>query len=343
MTFRTGEEIPERELAGPGRYFAKNQFASDWSSFLERMRVSMIKHSIKDRLGLVSNCWKKQLEAGESLWDLIDRATVSGFSFVELRQGCLGEFEEKGSRLPRGELLEGLAREFPHVTFDLAVELPLFSEEIDPASCEIRVLLEAARALGDEPRPAHLRIVDLVSRCVPSSSLEDSQTSVDFTQQQVMESLLGLQDELPSGVLSLEHSFQPWIGFRHLFSSARSTADSGGSKTPSLKLCYDPCNLWLSGDDDLLKEPGSLLNVDWLSMVHLKQRVDGNVSTRLEPGHVDWIQQLMVLDEAGYAGPLLFETAPSADVWECLTDSCKYLGELISMLPLDARSANAED
>lgn len=302
----------------------------------------MIRQSFKHRLGLVSNCWKIQLEAGESLRDLIDRAIACGLAFIELRQGCLGEFEDKSTRLPRVELLQELASDFPRVTFDLAVELPIFSEEIDPASAEVRVLIDAARALADGQRPAHLRIVDLVSRDVPSPRAADSQESVDFSQQHVMKSLQALQNELPSGVLSLEHSFQPWKGFSRLFSTAGSKAGSEASPARSPKLCYDPCNLWLSGDGDLLKEPGSLLHVDWLSMVHLKQRVNGTVSTRFEPGEVDWEQQLTVLDQDGYAGPLLFEIAPSTDVWECLEESSRYLAELISRRSGDERSRNSE-
>lgn len=302
----------------------------------------MIRQSFKHRLGLVSNCWKIQLEAGESLRDLIDGAIACGLDFIELRQGCLGEFEDKGTRLPRVELLHQLASDFPQVTFDLAVELPVFSEEIDPASAEVRVLIDAARALADEHRPAHLRIVDLVSKCVPSPRADDSHESADFSQQHVMRSLRALQDELPSGVLSLEHSFQPWKGFSRLFSAAGSKAESEAPPAHSPKLCYDPCNLWLSGDDDLLKEPRSLLHADWLSMVHLKQRVDGTVSTRFEPGEVDWGQQLMVLDQAGYAGPLLFEIASSTDIRDCLEESSRYLAELISRRPGNERSRDSE-
>jgi sugar phosphate isomerase/epimerase len=272
----------------------------------------MIEKTDENSLGVVSNCWKFQLDAGEPLRDLVGRAVAEGFQFIELRQGCLGECEDTETRLPRVDVLASLAQQLPEITFDLAVELPIFSRSIDPASGNVRIMLEAAHALADDRRPAHLRIVDLVSKRVPAARSEELQPRPEFTFEDVSASLLNLQKELPSGVLSVEHSFQPWSGFRRLFEDTRLGGDSEDATFTSPKLCYDPCNFWLSGDGDFLKEITDALATDWLSMVHLKQRVGGSISTR-----------------AKYAGPFLFETAPSANMWECLADSRQCLAELI--------------
>lgn len=285
----------------------------------------------ENRLGLVSNCWKTQLDAGESLPELIRQATSCGFRFIELRQGCLGEFEDRETRLPLVESLASLAAEFPDVTFDLAVELPVFSEPVDPDAPAVAVLLEAARALAGSQKSAHLRIVDLVSEYVPSGTADDSFESIEFTQHDVMNSLAALQNRLPLGVVSLEHSFQPWNGFCRLFEAA-CRGPAGGPSVASLRLCYDPCNLWLSGDGARMDSVVGTLDVDWLSMVHLKQRVDGTVSSRLERGDVDWEQQLLALNRAGYAGPLLLETAPAGNVWNCLEDSVACLDDLLDRI-----------
>ena len=292
----------------------------------------MNEERLGNRLGLVSNCWKFQLDAGESLRHLVRRAVNEGFRFVELRQGCLGEFEEPATRLPNAESLASLTREFPELTFNLAVELPIFSRPIDTASRDIRTKLKATHALADDRRPAHLRIVDLVSKTVPVTGSENSLPS-DFVFEDVITSISKLQKELSLGVLSIEHSFQSWSGFARLFEVARSQAGSSEAANTLLKLCYDPCNLWLTGEGGSASEITQSVPVDWLAMVHLKQRIDGSVSTRLEPGEVDWWQHLTTFWHAGYSGPFLFETAPTEDVWESLAVSRRYFTELTSELP----------
>lgn len=294
----------------------------------------------ENRLGLVSNCWKVQLDAGESLSSLIQQAEDAGFRFVELRQGCLGECENPETRLPDTNALASLAVRFPVVTFNLAVELPIFSRSVSAASSNVRTILDAALALADGhaergrdavERLPHLRIVDPVSRTVPPAredTGDDDNQGTGFQLEDVITSLRELQSELTGGVLSVEHSYQPWNGFRRLFEMAGSgefECAGSSSTTSPLRLCYDPCNLWLADDGHSACEITSAIPVDWLSMVHLKQWCDGRISTKLEAGEVDWSEQLRTLEQAGYAGPFLFETAPTEDVWQCLADSQQYL------------------
>lgn len=281
---------------------------------------------IEDRLGLVSNCWKVQLDAGVSLSSLVEQAVAAGFRFVELRQGCLGECEDSETRLPRAASLKKLAQEFPEITFDLAVELPVFSEFINDSAETAGVMLAGVHALSENYRPAHLRIVDLVSKDVPARRSVAATSVAEFSLEDVVDSLLNLKTQLPAGILSVEHSFQAWVGFRQVFEAVRSRGDLS---TDAIKVCYDPCNFWLAGDGEEADEITERLPTEWLSMVHLKQRVGGSISTRLELGDVDWPRQLELLNGAGYAGPFLFETAPSGDVWQCLGDSRDYLASIV--------------
>lgn len=277
-------------------------------------------------LGLVSNCWKIQLDAGASLFSLVGRASEEGFRFVELRQGCLGDCEDSDTRLPDADLLKGLAQDFPGITFDLAVELPFFFEPIDVTSPAVSAMLDGARSLASDERPAHLRIVDLVSKSVPNARSASDEKKLEFRLKDVVESMRNLSNELPAGLVSVEHSIQPWTDFRTLFELMKSQNEAPGA---SPRICYDPCNLWLTNDGTHANKITESLPVEWLSMVHLKQRVAGSISVRLEPGDVDWPQQLALLALAGYAGPYLFETAPSEDVWQCLTDSRQYLADSV--------------
>jgi hypothetical protein len=293
----------------------------------QRFQASVMQNSqIESSLGLVSNCWKVQLDSGASLSDLVDRAATEGFRFVELRQGCLGECEDPETRLPSADSLKKLAQDFPEITFDLAVELPVFSEFIDVSSKTVDAMLRGARAISENDRPAHLRIVDLVSKAVPNGRADAVVANAAFYLEDVVDSLRNLKAQLPAGIVSLEHSFQPWSGFRRVFES---TSPAGGSLNAAVLVCYDPCNLWLTDDGENANEITARLPVDWLSMVHLKQRVDAAISPRLEQGDVDWPGQLSLLNSAGYTGPFLFETAPSEDVWECLRDSRDYLASII--------------
>jgi len=280
-------------------------------------------------IGLVSNCWKVQLDAGVPLASLIERASQEGFRFVELRQGCLGECEDSATRLPNAAALKKLAQNFPEITFDLAVELPVFSEFVDVSSKTVEAMLLGARAISENDRPGHLRIVDLVSRKVPAERSATDSLNVAFCLEDVVESLQNLKGQLPGGIVSVEHSFQPWSGFRGVFESTSSGSDASNG---SVQVCYDPCNLWITDDGENANEITARLPVEWLSMVHLKQRVDGAISPRMEPGDVDWPRQLSLLNSAGYSGPFLFETAPSEDVWECLRDSRDYLASIIRRL-----------
>jgi sugar phosphate isomerase/epimerase len=285
----------------------------------------MMKNRVAGRLGLVSNCWKVQLDGGASLRELVAQAANEGFRFVELRQGCLGECEDSKSRLPLADRLNSLAEHFPEITFDLAVELPVFSESIDVSSATVNGMLQSVKALSAHGHPAHLRIVDPFSKMVPIRQTADDEAESCFCLQDVVDSLSNLRTELPTGIVSVEHSFQPWAGFRTLF-------DVANSSECNVRVCYDPCNLWLAGDGEAADEITASLPVDWLSMVHLKQRVDSSVSTRLEPGDVDWSRQLNLLNDARYAGPFLFETTPSEDAWECLRDSRDYFVSIVRKL-----------
>tara|TARA_R110002072_G_scaffold303099_1_gene493561 strand:- start:321918 stop:322787 length:870 start_codon:yes stop_codon:yes gene_type:complete len=282
--------------------------------------------SFESRLGLVSNCWKRQLDAGVKLSVLTERAVQEGFRFVELRQGCLGECEDSKTRLPHADMLKKLAQDFPEITFNLAVELPVFSEFINVSAGTVEAVLTGARALSENDRPAHLRIVDLVSRNTPARRSATAAPEAEFSLEDVVDSLLNLKAQLPDGILSVEHSFQPWAGFRQVFEAADLHTNSSRD---AIQVCYDPCNLWLTDDGQAANGTTKRLPVEWLSMVHLKQRTGGSISTRLEPGDVDWPRQLKLLHSAGYTGPFLFETAPSNDVWQCLSDSRNYLASIV--------------
>ncbi len=265
----------------------------------------------RSRLGIVSNCWQMQLAASVPLEELIARATQDfGFRQIELRQGSLGTFENS-DRTPNPAMLANLAARFPEVSFDLAVELPVFAEPVDCDDSRRRCYLEAASALS-----GHLRIVDLT----PYSMVEPSGDWLTMT----VANLESLANDLPEGLVSIEHSLQPWS----LFWPAFERAWSGHQET--LRLCFDPANLWLTGDGGRAAEISQSIPVESLSMVHLKQRSGNSTLPSFTKGDVDWQSLLRIFVDRDYAGPFLFEIAPSETVWKEFDDGLRYLDALLN-------------
>jgi sugar phosphate isomerase/epimerase len=265
----------------------------------------------RSRLGVVSNCWQFQLAEGQRLEELIKRATqVFGFRQIELRQGALGAFEDS-DRTPNAEMLADLAARFPGVSFDLAVELPVFADPVGREDSRRRCFLEAASALS-----GHLRIVDLT----PCSIVEPS----DDWLAMAVENLTSLASDLPDGLVSIEHSLQPWSLFWLAFERAWSR------NRDNLKLCFDPTNFWLIDDGNQSLEITQSVPVESLSMVHLKQRRGDSTLAEFTDGDVAWRSLLQIFCDRNYAGPFLFEIAPSSSVWNELASGLEYLDNLLA-------------
>ncbi len=264
----------------------------------------------RSQLGVVTNCWQHQISGSQPLEDLIARAIDDfGFQHFELRQGSLGAFEDS-NRVPQASLLRNLAHRFPQTHFDLAVELPVFSAPIDRDDDRLKQFVDAAGFC------AHLRVVDLMP-------LHQSSLSDDWLEM-VAANLCGLASDLRDGVLSVEHSFQPWSLFWPAIERVRQEAGS------SVRLCFDPTNLWLTDDGAEAVQITSQVPIESLSMVHLKQRSGSTPLTRFDSGDVDWPPLLTSLLDRNYDGPFLFEIAPSESVWSELAASVDYLDKLLA-------------
>ncbi|GAB4136840.1 MAG: hypothetical protein Tsb009_04080 [Planctomycetaceae bacterium] len=266
--------------------------------------------------GIVSNCFRTQLEAGESLDSLVGQAEQRGFRFIELRQGSLGEFEEQAFIVPNRDLAE-LHQRFPKIQFNLAVEFPFLSPHYQFDEKDISGFLWATSMLSGEQTP-HLRLVDL-------ETTDDDLQAIGI--ENAVETILALTEKLTAlnGILSLEHARQSWRFFEGAFSTAR---ESMGKRADRLQLCFDPCNLLLAGDRPNQAEITASLNVDTISMVHFKQRKSGAILPDMQEGDVDWPAVINELNRLHYSGPSLFEVAPSENLWENLNASCDFLNTI---------------
>lgn len=269
---------------------------------------------MRDRLGIVSNCWRMQLDEGSRIESLIERAMQFGLRQFELRQGALGDCETV-NRDPIPERLGSLAEHFPEAEFNIAVEMSVVtgtpSVNVDfQARC---IAAAAALALPSVSLKPHLRIVDLSGSTVATDDARSRALDEIVTMNET------LREECCSAVLSLEHSIQPWPEFRVLFDESRSAVD--------LKLCFDPCNLWLCDRNPPLREIVNSIPVEAISMLHVKQRDrDSNtILPGLDAGVVPWPEPVRQLEAAGYTGPILFETASCPDIFSQTEANCRQV------------------
>lgn len=255
-------------------------------------------------LGLVSNCWKVQLDAGVGLDSLIADAVRRGFTVIELRQGSLGEYEAGPMCVPQANRLAELARRFSDVRFNVALSLPCLSGELRRDDSLFLAGRAATIALASG-QPPHLRLVDLLTR--PEHC---SESSVEVAARRLVELTEAMADI--AGILSIEHSRQPWPWFESVMNGARRHLGERGSR---LKLCFDPCNLLLTERGEDITSIVASVRPEDVSMIHVKQRRGGQVQPDVGDGDLDWPKLLETLRRRGHVAPVLLEIAPHVEVW----------------------------
>lgn len=265
-------------------------------------------------LGLVSNCWKVQLDSGITLDSLIAEAVRQRLTVIELRQGSLGEYESGPTCVPQAERLAELAHRFPDVRFNLALSLPCLGGELSRENALFLAGHSAAMAMANG-QPPHLRLVDLQTR--PEQCLESSIESAARGLVELTEAMMEVE-----GILSIEHSRQPWSWFDSVLRAARQRL---GDRCSRLRLCFDPCNLLLTERAEEVAGIVESVEPQDVSMIHVKQRRDGQVQPHFGDGDLDWPRLLETLRRRSHSGPVLFEIAPHADVWANLENGMARL------------------
>lgn len=265
-------------------------------------------------LGLVSNCWRAQLEIGSSLGALVTEAVRRDLAVIELRQGSLGEFESKPNNVPDAGSLAKLAREFPDVQFNIAIAGPYLSGSVLRSDALFAAGRAAAMAVANG-HPPHLRLVDL--RTQPEQCSESLVGGAACRLVELTESMIEVE-----GLLSIEHARQPWPWFDSVMIAARQRL---GERSSRLRLCFDPCNLLLTERSEDIAGIVESVEPKDVSMIHVKQRKDGQIQPTVSNGDLDWPRLLDVLRRRGHTAPVLFEVAPHEDVWRNLEAAAAQL------------------
>ena len=266
--------------------------------------------------GAITNSWRQQLSS-QDLSDLVKEAQARGSQHVELRQTCLGDYEQGEGLEWRPVLpkLRSLIDQFPGLTFDLAMALPCLTQHIDPKGGLFQAALEGAKLVGGEQ--PHLRTVD------PSTFDSSWETPAD-----IPETAMGLveltREAAGQGViLSMENSAQPIRSMALLVGEirARLSPEDGNY----LGLCPDPTNqLRRFPDSDPIADLDAL-PLDMIKIVHFKQVRDGKPHPTVDTGDLDCLAMQRVLEQKGYQGQAIMEIPPHENVFANLSDSFDYL------------------
>ena len=266
--------------------------------------------------GLVSNCWRAQLEQDYPLESLLEQAVENDYRVVELRQSCLGTFED-AQQMPSAERLARLPERFPEVRFNLAVSIAFLGPHLFPEDALFAAACEASIALAGPGQP-HLRLVDLHTNAEQFGHNTTREMAATVAR-------LARALERRGGLLSVEHSLQPWRSFADVLEAAWELL---GSDNDCLQLCFDPCNLLFPGDEIDPLAVTAALQPHTVSMIHFKQLRQGQVLERVMDGEVDWRALTRCIDARGFGCPGLFEIAPHEGIWNSLATSRTYLDDL---------------
>ena len=272
-------------------------------------------------LGAVSNSWREALPSTD-LPLLVERVQQRGAAHIELRQTCMGQYEE-GSEdgwRPVADKMAGLANTFPQLTFNLAIAYPCLTTEPEVAAPRFQASLQAAKAVGvGTPR---LRLVDQSKFDSPWERVEEIPPTASGVAELARESAR-------QGVrLFIENAGQPIRSMGHVVRAARERL--GSEEASFLGLCVDPIN-------SMLADPGSdpigeieELPPDYIFMVHFKQTRDGRPHTSVDDGDLNYARLLRMLNARGYDGLALLEIPSDAGVLDNFQQSVEYLRRLMA-------------
>ena len=273
------------------------------------------------RIGAITNTWQAQLST-TSLPQLVERARRRGAEHVELRQTCLGTFEQGAGEnwIPDSQGLGRLVRTFPMTTFNLAVAYPCLSSEDPAPSGMFQRALNTAVEMAGSSGP-HLRLVDPVRFDAPWEGPGD-----------IPAGALGVKDLVQAAVgrgakLSIENAGQPIRSMGILVDVVQESLSPG--EAACLGLCVDPIN-------SLRADPGSdpiaeieALPLEYLFMVHFKQMVAGTMHPTMDDGDLDYPRLVNMLKEKGYRGNVVLEIPSAEEAFDNFVESIRYLEPLL--------------
>ncbi len=297
-----------------------------------------------ERLGIITNCWRKSLERGEQFEDLVEAFCRKGFREIEIRDGdylrqssvgpFLNEIEkiipeydpaewreisdrihERGGwqqlvhpmDLPRLKEAERLVDRTKGAFFSYAITHPWLSRRTDIDVDNRLVTAGFGFAYLMNPRCPRFRLVSL-------EPIED------------LDAEAAVKNLVRYGELAREARAEFTVeNARHAADVIHRLALSGGAL-----LTYDEANNYRLDGTELSNSRKFRLGLrkEDLASVHMKQKGEEGVSPHVHDGYVDLGGVLAHLREIGYSGDLLLEFAPTDDPLAVAVESRDYLNRM---------------
>jgi len=256
------------------------------------------------KLGFTTAIFEKELKDKEvTLQDIVEFAKENGLGAIELRQGCVEDYD--------AEALRQLTQRYKNIHFTYAIKNNCLDERDEE---KVRGAIELSASLSGE---AILRLV------ADGGIIKNEKRRYTSEEKTKIVNKLKIYADIAARypvMLGLENAREPMEDIKYLI-------DQVGS--PLMGATFDPGNLTSIAieREDPLKALESL-EVSEIKLVHLKQTIDGEPQTYISQGDIDIRKLLDRLNSMGYEGIICLEPRAGKGCQDAIRSSIEYMNKL---------------
>jgi len=256
------------------------------------------------KLGFTTAIFDKELKDKEiSLQDIVEFAKENGLEAVELREGCVEDYD--------GEALRQLTQRYEKIHFTYAIKNNCLDERDEQ---KVKGAIQLSASLSGEPV---LRLV------ADGGIIKNEKRRYTSEEKGKIVDKLKIYADIASRhrvMLGLENAREPMEDIKYMIDQVDS---------PLMGVTFDPGNLTSIAieKEDPLKALESL-KVSEIKLVHLKQTIDGEPQTHISQGDIDIERLLDRLNGMGYEGIICLEPKPAKGCRDAIKSSIEYINKL---------------
>jgi len=256
------------------------------------------------KLGFTTAVFEKDLSDKEvSLQDIVEFAKENGFDAIELREGCVEDYD--------GDALRQLSQRNEKIHFTYGIKNDCFDERDEE---KVRGAIELSGSLSGEPV---LRLV------ADGGIIKNEKRRYTSEEKNKIVNKLKIYAEIAAQhkvMVGLENAREPMEDIKYAI-------DQVGS--PLMGVTFDPGNLTSIAieREDPLRALESL-EVSQIKLVHLKQTINGEPQTHISQGDIDIKKLLDRLNGIGYEGVICLEPRAATGCRDAIKSSIEYMNKL---------------
>jgi len=256
------------------------------------------------KLGFTTAVFEKELNDKDiTLQDIVEFAKENGFDAIELREGCVEDYD--------GDALRQLSQRNEKIHFTYAIKNDCFDERDEQ---KVRGAIELSSSLSADPV---LRLVADGGIIKNEKRRYTSEEKNKIVNKLKIYADIAAQHEV---MLGLENAREPMEDIKYVI-------DQVGS--PLMGVTFDPGNLTsiaIEKEDPL--EALESLEVSEIKLVHLKQTINGEPQTYISRGDIDIKKLIDRLNGMGYEGILCLEPRAAKGCRDAIKSSIEYMNKL---------------